>query len=43
MADLHHAMNKLQDAKQEGGVSGYEKQYKVSHMCTIVLGVWEVM
>ncbi|KAL5486424.1 hypothetical protein EMCRGX_G018896 [Ephydatia muelleri] len=28
MADLHHAMNKLQDAKQEGGVSGYEKQYK---------------
>ena len=29
-ADLRRAMNRLQDVGQEGGVSGYEKQYKVS-------------
>ena len=30
-ADLRHVMNKLQEVGQEAGVSGYEKQYKVSN------------
>ena len=29
-ADLRRVMNMLQDVEQEGGVSGYERQYNVS-------------
>ena len=33
-ADLCHVMNKLQEVGQEGGMSGYETQFKASHLHT---------